>query len=370
MRNFLFSTRHIVLALILSWLSRTNSWSQELQPPGLNSVVTAPNPLDSFFTYSPSWRGADGAGSIDLGHGRVLWLFSDTFINPDSSGAREQALMIRNSVAIQDGYHYVTGKPVFYWKQSKGKPDDFFKGKENFWYWTGHGSMVKDRLLIFLMKVKAVTGGLGFEVLGWAAALISNPGANPDQWQVRLIEGADTYGLIVGSAAVLTDQQWVYAYGAVEPATHEVYLVRWPLVAAYEGNLEQPDWWINDHWTKRTGSAPTPRPLFIGATEFSVHYDRVLKQYVQVQTYGFGAASLGIRLANHPQGPWSAPRMLYEPALKGIRQPFVYAAKAHPEQRGDGLCITYNVNSFDFSEVLQNQSIYFPKTIWVRLSKR
>lgn len=369
MRNY-YTIRQVLLSLLFLGLFSSNGWCQQSQLPGLTAALTAPNPLDSFFTHSASWRGADGAASVDLGKGRVLWLFSDTFIAPDSSGSRQQAVMIRNSIAIQDGYTYATGKPAYHWKQTQGKPDDFFKGKENYWYWTGHGSMVKDRLLVFLMKVNAVTGGLGFEVSGWAAALISNPAAPPDQWQMRLIEGGDTYGLIAGSAAVLTDQQWVYAYGAVEPATHEVFLVRWPLAAAYDGNLEQPDWWIADHWTKRNRSAPTPKPLFIGATEFSVHYDKALKQYVQVQAYGFGAASIGIRLADHPQGPWSAPRMLYEPVLEGIRQPFVYSAKAHPEQRGDGLCITYNVNSFDFNEVLQNQSIYFPKTIWVRLSKR
>lgn len=277
--------------------------------------------------------------------------------------------MIRNSVALQKGYHLKGAEPVFYWKNTTGKPDDFFKGKDSYWYWTGHGSMIRDRLLIFLMKVNAVSGGLGFEVSGWAAALVSNPAAAPDQWKFQIIEGQNSYGLVVGSAAVLTDKKWLYAYGAVEPASHEVYLLRWPLDAAYQGNLEHPDWWLNNHWMKRTQANPAPKPLFIGATEFSVHYDKTLRKYVQVQSFGFGAASIGIRLANRPEGNWSEPLIFYKPVLEGIRQPFVYAAKAHPEQKGDGLCITYNVNSFDFNEVLQNQSIYFPRTIRVRLSK-
>jgi hypothetical protein len=370
MHSFQYFLRRIIISFEILIFPLGYCWCQDLPLHNLKVELNQAEASDSFFICSRTWRGADGAASIDLGKGRVLWLFSDTFISKDSAGSRENAVMIRNSIAIQKGYRMSAVKPGFYWKQKDGKPDDFFKGKDNYWYWTGHGSMVKDRLLIFLMKVNAVSGGLGFEVSGWAAALVSNPAETPDHWKFRIIEGQNTFGLVAGSAAVLTDAKWLYAYGAVEPASHEVYLLRWPLEAAYRGNLEEPDWWSNDHWAKRTLQRSAPQPLFIGATEFSVHYDKTIRKYVQVQSFGFGEASIGIRVANRPEGSWSEPLIFHKPELDGIRQPFVYAAKAHPEQKGDGLCITYNVNSFDFGEVLKNQSIYFPKTIWVQLGKR
>ena len=45
----------------------------------------------------------------------------------------------------------------------------------------------------------------------------------------------------------------------------------------------------------------------------------------------------------------------------------MYAAKAHPELQGDGIYITYNVNSFDFGELIENQNLYFPKFILIKI---
>ncbi len=117
----------------------------------------------------------------------------------------------------------------FYWDRSGKKPKDLFWLPGKGWFWTGHGIMVKDKLLVFLMKEYRTKKGLGFEAKGWYAVLISNPDDDPSQWKMKYMEGPDTYGLIVGSAAVLKDEQFIYAFGAVEPATHEVYVLRWPV---------------------------------------------------------------------------------------------------------------------------------------------
>lgn len=61
--------------------------------------------------------------------------------------------------------------------------------------------------------------------------------------------------------------------------------------------------------------------------------------------------------------------MFYTPAYPGVKKPFMYAAKAHPELTGNGIYITYNVNSFDFGELIENQTIYFPKFIMLRIVK-
>ena len=46
---------------------------------------------DQLFRRDPHWVGADGASSVDLGGGRTLWLFSDTWIDPSGQGTREGA---------------------------------------------------------------------------------------------------------------------------------------------------------------------------------------------------------------------------------------------------------------------------------------
>jgi len=89
---------------------------------------------DVLFTQDPHWVGADDAYSVDLGHGRVLWLFADTLIDPSGRHARPGAVMIRNSVAIQDGYDPAQARIAFAWGRSgTGAADSFFAAEGDDW---------------------------------------------------------------------------------------------------------------------------------------------------------------------------------------------------------------------------------------------
>ncbi|MBZ5856600.1 DUF4185 domain-containing protein [Flavihumibacter profundi] len=363
--------KHTSALLVLFFCAlNTICYGQYFDTGKYSIILDTSGTSDQFFRKDPAWRGADGAASVDLENGNVLWLFGDGFICKDSSRSRTASTMIRNSIAVQKGYNIDSSPLTYFWSNLKNKPRDFFYLPGKDWFWIGHGSMIRDKLIVFLMKIHGVKTGLGFEVAGWSAALVDNPHDSPSHWKMKYIDGVETYGLVVGSAAVLKDDKYLYAFGAVEPATHEVYLLRWPIERAYAGKLTNPDWYIEGHWLKRNKKDPVPKPLFIGGTEFSIHYDKQLKKYIQVQSFGFGEASLGLRMADSLGGKWTEPYLFYQPKYPGIKQPFMYAAKAHPEQKGDGLCITYNVNSFDFNEVLSNQSIYFPKTLRIKIVEK
>lgn len=358
------------ISLIISLLFAGKSFCQPFDTGRYSINVESNDVINNFFTNDPLWRGADGAASVDLGNGKVLWLFSDSFTSKDSSAHGKRTSMVRNSIAIQQGYDITNASLNYYWKRSKKKARDFFYLPGKHWFWTGHGVKLKDKLLIFLMKEHGTKKELGFEAVGWYAVLISNPNDDPAGWDMKYIEGPETFGTIAGSAAVLADEKYIYAYGAVEPATHEVYVLRWNLDDAYTGNLSNPLWWINGTWTERKTKEPVPEPLFIGATEYSVHYDSSLKKYIQVQAFGFGEASIGIRMSDNVTGPWTQPYMIYTPAYPGVKEPFMYSAKAHPELACDGIYITYNVNSFSFGELVTNQSIYFPKFIKLKILRK
>ena len=77
---------------------------------------------DKIFRSDSRWLGGDGATSVDLGHGRVLWLFGDSFIDLSGSGVRRTSDLVRNSIAIQKGYDPTTAEMQFSWKM-----------KENVW---------------------------------------------------------------------------------------------------------------------------------------------------------------------------------------------------------------------------------------------
>jgi hypothetical protein len=77
---------------------------------------------DALFRTNRKWLGADGAYSIDLGDGRVLWLFGDTFISTSFLNTRRIAKMVRNSVGIQSGYDPSAASMVFTWRKEGGQP--------------------------------------------------------------------------------------------------------------------------------------------------------------------------------------------------------------------------------------------------------
>lgn len=323
---------------------------------------------NSFFSKDKIWRGADGASSIDLGNGKILWLFSDTFIDPQGTGKRINSKMINNSIAIQEGNSLDKGKISFYHKGKQRKPKSFFELPGKTWFWTGHGILANDKLIIFLFEEKSIEADPGFEAIGWYIAMVDNPFENPLHWKIRYVKGPDTFGVIVGSSAVLKDKDYIYAYGVTEPSSHEVYLLRLPINKIGEDDIAEIEWWNKGNWTTRKEKLLAPSPLFIGQTEFSVHFQEDIQQYVQIQTYGWRDASLGYRLAQRPEGPWSDPVIFYKPHLYN-KGDFVYSANAHPEITADGILVTYNVNNGDFNELIQNENIYFPKLIRIKFIK-
>ena len=172
------------------------------------------------------WRGADGAATVDLGSGKILWLFSDTFIDQDGTGQRSNAkTMIRNSIAIQNGNSFEDSL-TFYYKGTKKEPKDFFEVPGENWFWTGHGILLEGKLVIFLIEETKTNTGFGFESVGWHVAIIDNPSDNPNEWKIKYVKPPETFGVVVGSSAVLEDKKYVYAYGVKEPGTHETYVLR------------------------------------------------------------------------------------------------------------------------------------------------
>ena len=81
---------------------------------------------DSLFQNDMYWIGGDGAYSIDLGNERILWLFGDSWIDPSGKRDRRNAVMISNTLAIQQGYDPCSASIEFFWNQNKGNPESYF----------------------------------------------------------------------------------------------------------------------------------------------------------------------------------------------------------------------------------------------------
>ncbi len=340
------------------------------KPPGW-SVVAWPE-ADALFHRDPRWLGADCAYSVDLGAGRVLWLFGDTFVSTASPPRRRGAKMPRNTVAIQQGYDPAQAKIQFYWRTVESAPASFFPDRSDTWYWPGHGVRLDAELLLFFMKVQKVEGGLGFAVTGWAAVAIDNPEDTPDRWHLRWLPVPDNaQHAIIGAASVARRGEWVEAYSPVEPSPrHDAHLVRWPVAALRRHDLSAPEWWNGSaqRWTPQREIDGTLTPLFTDAqTEFTVHYEPRQQRYIAVQTRGFGGADLAVRFAPATTGPWSDLQPIHRPAEATRPRIMIYAGKAHPQLIGPGadLVLTYATNT-DWELCLDDLALYYPRFLKVK----
>ena len=279
--------------------------------------------------------------------------------------------MISNTLAIQKGRDPTTASIEFHWKtDGNGQPEAFFPDRDGDRFWPGHGIVLRDRLILFLMRVRGTPAGLGFEVYDWDAVMVMNPGASPSQWKLRwLTRPANAMQIIVGSASVIRSNDHVYAFSSREPAGGDAYLVRWSEGSLYDGDLSAVKWWSTGGlWTSTDDPDHEPAPVLHRAgTEFTVHRDPKSGLFLQVQCTGFGAADVEIRTASNITGPWSEPLHIYRPPEHARLGVMIYQGKAHPQLQGADLIVTYSTNCFDFDEMVNDQEIYFPRFVRLRL---
>ncbi len=326
---------------------------------------------DQLFRRDPYWSGGDAATSVDLGQGRILWLFGDSWIDPSGRGTRQGARMVSNSVAIQTGTDPATASIRFYsGRTADGTPAAFVPNAGDERHWFGNGVRVGDRLVLFLGRIRSTSARLGFESAGWGAWMVDNPDAEPSAWRMRrLPTPTNPLGVVLGFAAALRVGEYVYAFGSEDPVkSHPIYAARWLVEQVHEGNLMHPEWWAGNGngWVPDSSDAPR-WPIFEnGQSELSIHVDRATQRFLVVQTQGFGPADVMMRAAPTLTGPWSEPRLIYRPPEYYRPNVMIYSVKAHSELTGADLVLTYSTNSFQFAEQLRDSLIYYPR--FVRLT--
>lgn len=318
---------------------------------------------DRLFRSDRRWLGADGAFSIDLGGERVLWLFGDSWVDISGSGRRDNAVMLRNTIAIQEGYDPSTASITFYWQAGTTARAFFARGDDDTWYWPGHGVRPGEQLLVFLNRLQPADDDFGFASAGWAAVFIDNVDDAPGNWKLDWLEQApDPDGITPGFASVLPHEGYLYAFGTPDAdKTHPLMVARWPLDALTKEGLPQPEWWGAKAGWFTDLDAHARVPLFDqGQSEMSVHFDATNGRFVAVQSIGFGAADVGIRQADTLTDTWTSPQRVYSPPEKAKPNATIYAAKAHPELEGADLVLTYATNSFRFMDHLEDADSYYP----------
>jgi hypothetical protein len=331
---------------------------------------------DQRLFYSDSlWRGGDCASSVDLGGGRVLWLFADSYVGVESPYIRDYCCvnMIRNCIGIQKGYDPSTADFNVYWRGTKENPSAYFPCDDTSWYWPGNAVKIDSFLVVFLMHLCPSDSGLGFrecEDYPHAAFLVSHIDHDPFEWAItRLVLPESRFGIMLG-AATLIDLPFLYMFNVdvQNPSDRSMFLSRWHIDSVLTGSTGYIEWWTGDDssWVCDPYLKSKPTAVFTeGATELSIVPDKSTNSYLAIQTFGFGAADVMMRKAPSITGPWSAPELVHEPVEKSVEDVMIYAAKVHPEIVGADLVITYNTNA-PIETIIADTTIYYPR--FVRLN--
>ena len=340
---------------------------------------------DALFHRDPRWLGADGAYSVPLGDGRILWLFGDTFVANTPAHVRSQSTMVHSTVAIQTGADPTTATIAFYWRGTATAPLSYFPEDGDRWYWPQHGIRLGKALVLFLSRVRPTPGqGLGFAGEGWRAVLIADASGAPDTWSPQLLSSTVAPGGIVAGAALNRLGDYVVSLAEREPGDHAGFLVRWRTTDLAAGAIDAQEWWTSDRGfvaPAALGGAPSVVIANAGP-ESSLHFDQASGRFVHVRSDGFGATNIVVSFAPAITGPWSTPVFAFRPPESDHPGAFVYAGKAHPELMSVGappkdggaegavssaLAVTYAANSFDFAQLVADPSLYYPRFAILKL---
>jgi hypothetical protein len=398
------------IALTFVYLPRAQV-ARGAEPPPL-STVTPDAEWNAVFDRTEGWTGADAAGSVDLGDGRTLWMFGDTWIGKIQGGTRlPGARMVNNSIAV-----HPTSK-ASYWRPPDPRSVQFLWGppdKENQptawlvpprvpgqgtengdWFWATGGGVVAARengqarrLIVFLFRTRRDPQGKGvwsFATAGTSLAVIDNVSEPPERWQPRIYDVPGT-GRVAGGAGSRSPIETFWGMSACAPdetsplggrllicGTRKSGLFDMALVMARvpAGSIERFNTWsfVADSGPANPRPA-VPRSIAKGlVSEFSVERLEIAGRttWVLIQSEPLLGKRIFARTATRPEGPWSPPRTIYTvPDVARSRQYFTYAAKGHASfSRPGELLVTYLVNSQNFGDLVHDTTIYHPKFLRV-----
>ncbi len=359
---------------------------------------------NAVFDRADGWTGADCAGSVDLGDGRTLWTFGDTWISTIRHGKRQPgATMVTNSIAVHPTDKHALWRPPdprnvrFFWGPNgkDGRPTAWATpaplpgdtASAHDWLWCNGGGLVgltRDgkgpRLIVFFFRVRHNPKGKGvwtFTTVGSSFAAIDNVADPPDRWRPTLYDMPHTrsvedrqflWGLSASLERRVSDEaRHVWVFGTLQQSGRETSLV---LSRAASSTIDLNEFDVFDGTRWQHGFGTSARPLVKGlVSEFSVEEmsDGGKPIWVLIQSEPFLGKRIFARTAPRPEGPWSAPRTIYTvPDTAKSRAYFTYAAKGHASLSRPGeLLVTYLVNSQNFGDLAGDTTIYRPKFLRV-----
>lgn len=316
-----------------------------------------------FNTFGDGWTGGDGAYSIPLPDGRILWTFGDSFLGTVNPDYTRSGPLVNNLFVIQDGDEITTLKGG-----TDQNPEAYVTpfGDSSHFYWPGDGLVVGDRVYVFMLRIRNTGAGgvFAFEHIGTDMAVFSLPDLELiDQFKV-----ARTKDVLMG-VSVWREGDFVYVYGSKTTFGKNALAARF-----HVDNPSDLEYWNGIEWGQEfDGTAYLKRGnsqnLFV-SNQFKVFkFGDSYRFLVQDDFFG---SEIKVYQSDSPVGPWSNPVAIYDTPETGVDggNIFTYNAFAHPHivHPTKGMLVTYSVNTFDFFSLFQDARLYRPRFVWVKPS--
>ena len=335
--------RFIFLWLLLLALS-LDVYAQNVRPA---PAFEAP------FNRTSGWTGADGTYSLALDPATTLWCFSDTFFGEVVEGERQDFKMVNNSLVLQTGSDYrFLEAPSFRPPDGKG------------WFWLLDGLQSKGDFEILLGQFQRAPGGaFGFKQVGlWHAEFVLRQDSAAVLEYTRLphFQNRDN-DLISFGSALYEGPVWTYILGTRDrDEKRESLLARVP-----RGQLGNAGAWRFYDGAKWARKAKNAEAIFVGCSMESSLFPTQDGGFLYLGGGGdFLKGEVVARYAKSITGPWG-PETLILKAPERKDQVIIYNAKAHPQLTEHGeILFSYNVNTMDLEQVIDDADIYRPRFYW------
>ncbi|MEU9224168.1 DUF4185 domain-containing protein [Streptomyces massasporeus] len=333
------------------------------------------------------WTGGDGTHSVRLPDGRVLWLFSDTYLgrvygppNPhgESYAWRDTGTpLVRNSAVLMRDGRLDTTLPA----------PLFADPAPNQWRWPvaarveprSPGS--SERVVRVLLWVR--TAGQSPWIYGVPTATEVATLSLPELRLESIVEVLgqqlvpDPSRRVLFGTTLVEENGWTYVYGgddgraASRPVSH-AYAARVPKGALGDPSAWQ--YWSGSAWVP--GARPRPvlgdgRRKGVGSA-FSVVREDGAYVLFTMAAGPKGLTTVASYWACSPAGPWHGPAKEFSPPLPQ-GQVAAYNPQAHPVlSRAGRLVLSYDVNWLETTgaaaQLSRNVSLYRPRFVSLRLA--
>jgi hypothetical protein len=303
-----------------------------------------------YFRQTNDWDAGDGAISLALSDGRVLWLFGDSYIDQldAATGTLPCLFNARNAVLVQDpkdpAHFHTLRNPSG--ERSFLRPPEAAKGAPWPCFWPGAGFQSGSNIYIYVMEMESngQGGTLGFKGVGQSWAKLSCPELKVTGYTKMPEQNGISFG-----CGFFNDETsgMTYAYGNKGSGLgSDVYVARFPTKNP-EGAWT---FWNGSAWIANVTNATA---IGRGAS-FAVGVAKVNGKFLLTTSAFSVAADQGkdifVSAADRPTGPFSPLRKIFsvDDTVQG-HYPFFYSVFAHPEfiNAAHELLITYSINGYE-----------------------